>query len=289
MKSVEKALAEEEYYGNHATEDSQLGSRGGTVSFTGVHASYVDTRGNRRTVLADANFVIPSGTFATVVGPSGAGKSTVLKLIGGLHPADAGEVRIGDRIIKGPNPEVVTTVFQDSCLLPWRTVARNAALPLEVAGVAKRERERRARDVLSLVGMQKYADSYPSELSGGMKQRVAIARGLVVEPQVLLMDEPFSALDEQSRSEMGEELLRLWERIRATVVFVTHSLSEALFLSDRVLMLKGVPAKVNKVVRVDFPRPRTLALTTTAPFNEMRADLYELLQYRKSESGDDGA
>lgn len=231
-----------------------------------------------REVLRDVSFVIPGGTFVTVVGPSGAGKSTVLKLIGGLHAPDSGDIRIGDRLIEGPNPDVVTTVFQDPCLLPWRTVVRNVALPLEVAGVSKRVREQRARDTLALVGMESAVEAYPAELSGGMKQRVAIARGLVVEPQVLLMDEPFSALDEQSRSEMGEELLRLWDRIKATVVFVTHSLSEALFLADRVIILGGSPARVDKEVEVAFLRPRSVSLTTTREFNDMRAELYSALQ-----------
>jgi NitT/TauT family transport system ATP-binding protein len=224
-------------------------------------------------VLQNMSFTVPSGSFATVVGSSGSGKSTLLKVIGGLHTPDSGEVLVGGEPLTTPRPDMITTVFQDSCLMPWRTVVRNIELPLEVRGVGREERRARAHDMLALVGLADYAQRFPRELSGGMRQRVAIARALVVEPPVLLMDEPFSALDEQTRYEMGEELLRLWDRLKATVVFVTHSLSEAIFLADKVIVLEGRPVSVGRRVRVDFERPRDLALMTRPEFQEIRADL----------------
>ncbi|TAN24168.1 MAG: ABC transporter ATP-binding protein [Actinomycetota bacterium] len=257
---------------------ADLTGHDGTVDVRGLTVCYTDSRKQKHTVLQDVSFNVPSGTFATVIGPSGSGKSTLLKILGGLHPAEAGETVIGGRLITEPNPDLVTIVFQDSSLLPWRTVIRNVALPLETAGVNRLEREERAQKVLELVGLGDCIHKYPRELSGGMKQRVAIARGLVVEPSVLLMDEPFAALDEQSRYEMGEELLKLWDRLKSTVIFVTHNLSEAVFLADKVIVLEGRPATVGQTVDVNFSRPRDLGLMVSPEFHVVRDQLYTSLK-----------
>ncbi len=257
---------------------SGLQGTDGSVEVSGLTVCYTDSKKRKHTVLEDVSFSVPSGTFATVIGPSGSGKSTLLKILGGLHGAESGQVFIGGRQITQPNPDLVTIVFQDSCLLPWRTVLRNVALPLETAGVGREEREDRAKAVLELVGLGDCMSRYPRELSGGMKQRVAIARGLVVEPSVLLMDEPFAALDEQTRYEMGEELLRLWDRLKSTVIFVTHNLSEAVFLADKVIVLEGRPASVGQSVDVVFGRPRDLGLMVTPEFHMLRDQLYTSLK-----------
>lgn len=262
-----------------AISGSQPAPRDGSVEVKNVTVCYQDSQTKqKRTVLSDVSFDVPSGTFATIVGPSGAGKSTLLKVIGGLHAPESGTVTIGGNAISTPDPDIVTVVFQDPCLLPWRTVLRNVALPLEVARVSRDEREQRAMETLKLVGLADYAARYPRELSGGMKQRVSIARGLVDEPKVLLMDEPFAALDEQTRYEMGEELLGLWDRLKSTVIFVTHSLSEAVFLADRVIVLEGQPATVGQEVAVDFSRPRDLGLMVTGEFHQLRDRLYTSLK-----------
>lgn len=269
------ALAES---GTSGKSGSGLQGRDGSVEVNGLTVCYTDSKKRKHTVLKDVSFSVPSGTFATVIGPSGSGKSTLLKILGGLHGAESGQVFIGGRQITQPNPDLVTIVFQDSCLLPWRTVLRNVALPLETAGVGRQEREDRAKAVLELVGLGDCLSRYPRELSGGMKQRVAIARGLVVEPSVLLMDEPFAALDEQTRYEMGEELLRLWDRLKSTVIFVTHNLSEAVFLADKVIVLEGRPASVGQSVDVEFGRPRDLGLMVTPEFHMLRDQLYTSLK-----------
>lgn len=258
--------------------DSALSGRDGSVEVKDLTVCYTDSKKQKHTVLRDISFSAPSGTFTTVVGPSGSGKSTLLKILGGLHSAEAGEAVIGGRKINQPNPDLVTIVFQDSSLLPWRTVLRNVALPLETAGVPKKEREERAKDALELVGLGDCMSKYPRELSGGMKQRVSIARGLVVEPMVLLMDEPFAALDEQTRYEMGEELLKLWDRLKSTVIFVTHNLSEAVFLADKVIVLEGRPATVGQSVDVNFSRPRDLGLMVAPEFHAVRDQLYTSLK-----------
>jgi NitT/TauT family transport system ATP-binding protein len=261
---------------------SAAGARQGTVDVQGVTVCYENSTRQKQTVLSDVSFTVPGGTFATIVGPSGSGKSTLLKVIGGLHLPESGTVTVGGKAITTPDPDAVTIVFQDSCLLPWRTVLRNVALPLEVAGVSRQERERRALETLELVGLADCAARYPRELSGGMKQRVAIARGLVDEPGVLLMDEPFAALDEQTRHEMGEELLRLWDRLKSTVIFVTHSLAEAVFLADRIIVLEGRPATIGQQVPVDFSRPRDLGLMVTSQFHEVRDGLYTSLKHDRA-------
>jgi NitT/TauT family transport system ATP-binding protein len=208
----------------------------------------------RTLALDEVSFEIRPHEFVSLIGPSGCGKSTVLRIAGGLLAPTSGMIRVGGTPVTGPGPDRAT-VFQTPGLMPWRTVTDNVALPLELSGVGKAERRRRAAEYVKLVSLEQFADHYPRELSGGMQQRVGIARALAVEPDVLLMDEPFGALDAISRERMQDELLRIWEHTQKTVLFVTHSIDEAILLSDRVLVMgNGVMAAE---VPIDLPRPRS--------------------------------
>jgi ABC-type nitrate/sulfonate/bicarbonate transport system ATPase subunit len=198
---------------------------------------------------------IGEGEFVCLLGPSGCGKSTLLRIVAGLIQASAGRVLIGSQQVAGCGPDRAF-VFQDYALFPWMTVQDNVAFGLAARGVAPEEQARRALELLKVVGLAQFAQKYPHHLSGGMKQRVSIARALAVEPRILLMDEPFGALDAQTRSVMQEELLRIWARFRKTVIFVTHSIAEALLLADTVLLMTARPGRIKSVLRIDLPRPR---------------------------------
>jgi NitT/TauT family transport system ATP-binding protein len=209
-------------------------------------------------VLGGIDLDVERRSVIALVGPNGCGKSTLLRVIAGLLPAAGGTVEVEGRPVSGPDARV-GLVFQEPRLLPWRSAVANVAFPLEVSGVDREEREARARDLLRLVGLRDWAGARPGELSGGMRQRLAIARALALEPSVLLLDEPFSALDALTRERFNVELLRLWERIGSTIVLVTHSIPEAVFLADRVVVLAPRPATVAADILVDLPRPRRLA------------------------------
>jgi NitT/TauT family transport system ATP-binding protein len=198
---------------------------------------------------------VAAGEFLCVVGPSGSGKSTLLRVLAGLLPPTSGQVHIeGDR----PGTPLTAMVFQEHALLPWRTVLDNVAFGLENRGVARPAREARAREILAMVGLTRFARQYPHQLSGGMKQRVGIARALANDPEVLLMDEPLASLDAQTRTIMQEELLRIWATLGKTVIYVTHSLEEALLLGDRIVLLTARPGRVGQIFPVDLGRPRGL-------------------------------
>jgi ABC-type nitrate/sulfonate/bicarbonate transport system ATPase subunit len=208
----------------------------------------------RTWALRDVSFRVDAQEFVSVIGPSGCGKSTILRIAAGLQRPSGGELSIGPNPVTGPGTDTAT-VFQSPGLLPWRTVLDNVALPLELAGVGKRERTARAAEHVELVGLAGFGEHYPRELSGGMQQRVGLARALAVRPRVLLMDEPFGNLDAISRQRMQDELLRIWDQMKTTVVFVTHAIDEAILLSDRVLVMgRGV---VHAEIDVDLPRPRS--------------------------------
>jgi NitT/TauT family transport system ATP-binding protein len=228
--------------------------------------------------VADADFTIEDGEFFILVGPSGCGKSTLLRIIGDLTPPTLGEVTVN-----GKAPEQARRdrdygmVFQQATLLDWRKVLKNIALPLEVMNLAPAERERKAREMLDLVELGEFGEHYPWQLSGGMQQRVAIARALALQPSLLLMDEPFGALDEMTRERMQMELMRIWRQTRTTVVFVTHSIPEAVFLSTRVVVMSPRPGTVAGIVEIDLPQPREF-LTREHPqffvkLNEVRETL----------------
>ena len=197
------------------------------------------------------------GEVVSIVGPNGCGKSTLLRLLAGLLRPETGEIKIDGSPVSGPS-STVGLVFQEARLLPWRTLADNISFPLDLAGITTAEREDRVRAAIELTALEGFAGAFPDELSGGMAQRAALARALVTDPAVLLLDEPFSALDALTRERLDVELLALWERTRTTIVLVTHSISEAVFLSDRVLVMSSRPGNVVADIRVEAPRPRHL-------------------------------
>jgi NitT/TauT family transport system ATP-binding protein len=218
--------------------------------------------------LEDVSLTVKRGEFVTLLGPSGCGKSTLLKLISGLSPATTGEVRVNG-MTPAAARETMSFIFQDATLLPWRTVERNVGLGLELDYAARAVREERVAKMLELVGLSHVAKRYPRELSGGMKMRVSIARALVSRPRILLLDEPFAALDEMTRDRLNEELLRLKEEQKWTVIFVTHSVSEAVFLSSRIVVLAPHPGRVAHELSVDLPWPRTEETRETEAFESL--------------------
>jgi len=225
----------------------------------------------------DASLSIEPGEFVSILGPSGCGKTTLLRLMHGLIEPDRGEVLIdGDRHAE-PGPHA-GFVFQSFRLLPWRTVLDNVEFPLEVQGVPRPQRTRRAQEYVRLVGLEEFAANYPHELSGGMQQRVGLARALAIEPQILFMDEPFAALDAQTREFMQIELSRIWAATGVAVVFVTHSLDEAIFLGDRVVVMTPRPGRVDEIISVNLPRPRTYEVRAAAEFVELRNYLWNRIR-----------
>jgi NitT/TauT family transport system ATP-binding protein len=215
--------------------------------------------------LSDINLTVGEGEFVSLLGPSGCGKSTLLKIIAGLLPASVGRVEIDGAPVTAPGPERAV-VFQEYALFPWMTVEGNVAFGLEARGVPAPERRRISAELLAVVGLADFAQKFPHHLSGGMKQRVSIARALAVNPQILLMDEPFGALDAQTRSVMQEELLRIWRLYRKTVIFVTHSIDESIYLSDRIVVMTARPGRIKAVIDVTDERPRDLTAPAMASF-----------------------
>jgi ABC-type nitrate/sulfonate/bicarbonate transport system ATPase subunit len=226
--------------------------------------------------LANVDFAVEDGEFVTIVGPSGCGKSTLLMLIAALLKPTSGSVRLDGRPVVAPGPDRAL-VFQDFALLPWRTVLANVALGLELKGVPAGERGAIARRHIAMVGLAAFERSYPHQLSGGMRQRVGIARALAVEPQVLLMDEPFGALDAQIRQVMGSELLKIWERGRKTILFVTHDIDEAIYLADRIVVMSASPGRVIADIKVTLARPRPLEIRNDPAFTAYRQRIWDLL------------
>jgi NitT/TauT family transport system ATP-binding protein len=227
------------------------------------------------TALESIDHEIPDGQFASVVGPSGCGKSTLLSLVAGLRRPSSGTVLCDGEPMTAPMPRKVGMIFQEANLLPWLSAVDNVAFPLKLRRVAKAERLAAARRMLELTGLAGFEHRLPHQLSGGMKQRVSIARGLVQNPAVLLMDEPFASLDEQTRMVLGDELLRIWSETRKTVLFVTHSLNEAVYLADRVIVLSARPGRVVDDVAVDLPRPRSFAMTTGERFGILKDRIWQ--------------
>jgi NitT/TauT family transport system ATP-binding protein len=243
------------------------------IEFTGVTKSY----GTGRLVLSAIDLDIEKGEFVTLIGPSGCGKSTVLKLIAGLTPPSDGTIRVDGMAPKDAR-ETISFIFQDATLLPWRTVRDNVGLGLELERAGSDRRRKTTSTVLELVGLQDVAEAYPRELSGGMKMRVSIARALATSPRLLLMDEPFAALDEMSRDRLNEELLRLRQEQKWTAVFVTHSVAEAVFLSTRIIVLAPKPGRVHTVLPVDLPFPRVASLRELPEFEALVARASHLLR-----------
>lgn len=218
--------------------------------------------------LSDVSFVAADGEFLALVGPSGSGKSTLLRLLAGLLPPDDGVVNFDGAALVAPRADI-GLVFQEPNLMPWRTTLENIALPLEIQGATKMDALNAAKKLSDLMGLQGFEAAFPQQLSGGMQQRVALARALIHKPRLLLLDEPFGALDALTRERMNVELLRIWQLYHATAILVTHSISEAVFLADRVLVLSARPGRVTTTVDVLLPRPRTLDLLTDDRFVEL--------------------
>jgi NitT/TauT family transport system ATP-binding protein len=229
------------------------------IRLEGVEKTYRTRRGDLVHALAETSLTVGSNEFVTLVGPSGCGKSTLLKLVAGLVPPTRGHIHVRDQPVEEPFPDV-GFVFQQAVLLPWRTVMDNVLFSIEMLGLEPRQYRKPAGDLLELTGLAGFETKYPHELSGGMQQRVAICRALLPDPSLLLMDEPFGALDAMTREEMSLELLRIWEERRKTILFVTHSIPEAILLADRVVVMSSRPGRIARVITVDLPRPRTMAL-----------------------------
>jgi NitT/TauT family transport system ATP-binding protein len=233
-------------------------------------------RAGERQALRASSLDIAAGEFVSIVGPSGCGKTTLLKIVAGLLPPTAGEVRLDGVVVQAP-PDGVGMVFQTPTLLKWRTVLDNVLVPAEATGRSRREYEPIARQLISLVGLDGFAGHYPRELSGGMQQRVAISRALLLRPRLLLMDEPFGALDAMTREEMNLELQRIWEEQRTTVLFITHSIDEAVFLSDRVVVMTLRPGGVREILTIELPRPRGLHVREHPRFVEYVGRIRDLI------------
>jgi NitT/TauT family transport system ATP-binding protein len=227
--------------------------------------------------LLDTSLDIMRGELLCLIGPSGCGKSTLLNMIGGLLQPTAGMVEVGGKPVRAPLPREIAFVFQENALFPWCSVIENVKLGMLFQGVAKAEQEQRARKSLEAVGLKDFVNHYPAQLSGGMRQRAGLARALSLETDILLMDEPFGALDEQTRMILGEDLSALLARAGKTIVFVTHSLGEAVFLADRVAVFSARPGAIKAVIDIDEPYPRKPNFVTTEKFSRLRNTLYELL------------
>jgi len=241
-----------------------------------VEKTYRTRRGDLVHALAETTLEIGDRELVTLVGPSGCGKSTLLKLVAGLVPPSRGQIRVREQPVTGPFPDV-GFVFQQPVLLPWRSVLDNVLFSVEMLGLDLRQYRMPGGDLLELTGLAGFETKYPRELSGGMQQRVAICRALLPDPSLLLMDEPFGALDAMTREEMSLELLRIWEERRKTILFVTHSIPEAILLADRVVVMSPRPGRVARVLRVDLPRPRTMELEFDPRFKAHSDEIRSLI------------
>jgi NitT/TauT family transport system ATP-binding protein len=240
------------------------------LRITGLEKTYQSKDGNQIHALQDIDLDILASEFISIVGPSGCGKTTLLKILAGILTRSAGEVVMQGRSLTGPSREL-GVVFQAPVLLPWRTVLQNVMVPIEIQRRDHARFEARARQLIAMVGLSGFESKYPSELSGGMQQRVGICRALVHDPSFLLMDEPFGALDAMTRESMNEELQRIWGESRKTILLVTHSIPEAVYLADRVVVMTPRPGRIVDVIPVDLPRPRTLGMQNTPEFGHFVA------------------
>jgi NitT/TauT family transport system ATP-binding protein len=246
------------------------------IRLAGVRKVY-RTRGAEFLAVSEATFDVEDGELVALVGPSGCGKTTLLKILAGLHSYESGEVRIGSASQPFDPARDIGMVFQQPLLLKWRRILDNVLLPAEILGLPLAQSRERARELLALVGLRGSEDKFPYELSGGMQQRAAIARALIHDPKLILMDEPFGALDAMTREKMNLELLQIWEKAKKTIVFVTHGITEAVFLGTRVIVLTAGPARMADNFRVDLPHPRSLDMKTGEAFGEYTRRVYRLL------------
>jgi NitT/TauT family transport system ATP-binding protein len=246
------------------------------VALEGLSKTYHSKRGDV-VALRQLDLSLRRGEFVSLLGPSGCGKSTLLKIVSGVESPSTGVVRVGGEKLEG-TPDGLGMVFQRDVLLDWRTILQNVLLPVEFLNLRRADYVQRAHDLLKLFGLQGFEDRHPWELSGGMRQRAAICRALLTDPQLLLMDEPFGALDALTRDELNIELQRTWLRTGKTVLFVTHSIAEAIFLSDRVVVMASRPGRIVEVIDVDFPRPRTLDLREEPEFGRLTRHIRQIFE-----------
>jgi NitT/TauT family transport system ATP-binding protein len=223
------------------------------------------------------SLTVAPGEFLGVIGPSGCGKSTLFNMIGGLLDADEGNIAVAGERVKGPHPSI-GMIFQEESTFPWRNVLDNVAFPLEIAGLSKAERHDRARHFVKLVGLDGFERRYPSELSGGMRQRVSMARTLAAQPKILLMDEPFAALDEQTRLLLGDKVLQIQQELKQTTLLITHNITEAVQLSDRILVMTYRPGRMKRIVAIDLPRPRSSEIVSSEDFGRYVAQIWSDLR-----------
>ena len=232
-----------------------------------------ETQDGILTAVDDVSFSVAPGEFLSVIGPSGCGKSTLFNVMGGLLDGYDGRVSVAGETVRGPHASI-GMIFQEESTFPWRTVIDNVAFPLEIAGMAKVERTERARHFVDMVGLYGFERRYPAELSGGMRQRVSMARTLASEPKILLMDEPFAALDEQTRLLLGDKVLQIQQELKQTTLLITHNLTEAVQLSDRILVMTYRPGKTKRIVEIKLPRPRTSEIVSSDDFGHYVAQIW---------------
>jgi NitT/TauT family transport system ATP-binding protein len=233
------------------------------------------------TAVEGVSLSVAPGEFVGIIGPSGCGKSTLFNIIGGLLDGYEGTVKVAGDLVHGPHP-AIGMIFQEESAFPWRTVIDNVAFPLEIAGIAKRERYERAKHFVSLVGLDGFERRYPAELSGGMRQRVSMARTLAAEPKIMLMDEPFAALDEQTRLLLGDKVLQIQQQLKQTTLLITHNITEAVQLSDRILVMTYRPGKLKRTITIDLPRPRTSEIVSSEAFGRYVAQIWSDLREEAS-------
>jgi len=246
------------------------------LRLAGVGKTYT-TRAGRVRAVDDVSLDIRRGEFVSLIGPSGCGKSTLFKIAGGLLTDYEGAVLLDGHPIRGTHPEI-GMVFQEESTFPWLTAFGNVMFALDTLALSKPEREGRAHDLLRLVGLDGFEQSYPAELSGGMRQRTSIARTLAIEPKILLMDEPFAALDQQTRILLGDKLLDIWQKLQQTTLLITHNINEAVQLSDRVVIMTYRPARIKRIVDIDLPRPRTSEIIATDHFGQLIGSIWHDLR-----------
>ena len=256
-----------------APDDAILKADGISVRF--------DTPEGAVIAVDDVSFTVRPGEFLSVIGPSGCGKSTLFNVIGGLLPHHAGAVSVAGETIAGPH-QAIGMVFQEESTFPWRNVTDNVAFPLELTGMAKQQRIERARHFIKMVGLDGFEKRYPGELSGGMRQRVSLARTLASEPKILLMDEPFAALDEQTRLLLGDKVLQIQQTLKQTTLLITHNITEAVQMSDRILVMTYRPGKVKRIVDIGLPRPRTSEIVGSEAFGRYVAQIWSDLREEAS-------
>ena len=244
-------------------------------------SKHFDTAKGRVTAVEDVSLDIRQGEFISIIGPSGCGKSTLFNIIGGLIDGYDGKVKVAGETVRGPHASI-GMIFQEESTFPWRTAIENVAFPLEAAGMSRDKRVARARDLLDLVGLSGFENHYPSELSGGMRQRIAIAHTLAFEPRILLMDEPFAALDEQTRLLLGDKVVQIQQQLKQTTLLITHNIAEAVQLSARVLIMTFRPGRIKRVVDIKLPRPRSSEMIGSQDFADYVAEIWRDLREEAS-------